>query len=185
VTVNDQAFPGTGNDDRYIVIDRQPAYTGGLSTSVTYKQLTISTSFNFVRQKGINLLFGGSSGAASSAAGALTNISKYVYDHSWTHPGQTDALFARESNSPIISIQMTNSNSGWSDASYFRCSNLYISYSLPATVLRKARIRGLAINASTYNLFVISPYKGLDPEVRTYGGLPPARKINAGLSFSF
>ena len=185
VTVNEQVFPGTGNDDRYIVIDREPAYTGGLSTSVTYKQLTVSTSFNFVRQKGINLLFGGSSGATSSTAGGLTNISKYVYDHSWTHPGQTDALFTRESNSPIISIQMTSSNSGWSDASYLRCSNLYISYSLPATVLRRAHIRGLAINASTYNLFVISPYKGLDPEVRTYGGLPPARKINAGLTFSF
>jgi hypothetical protein len=43
----------------------------------------------------------------------------------------------------------------------------------------------MTINIQGYNIMVFSPYKGLDPEVRTFGGLPPSRKITGGITCSF
>ncbi|MBS1601058.1 MAG: SusC/RagA family TonB-linked outer membrane protein [Bacteroidetes bacterium] len=174
-------FPGTGFDDRRIRIDQEPNYTGGFSTAFSYKSLSYSSSFTFTRQKGMNIL----SGAYSTASG-MHNIPEYVYTHMWTHPGQTDALY------PKASTQIANggsslgeSDAGYSDASYIRWSNIAISYSFPAKMMKKAGLRAMAFNINAYNIMVFSPYKGLDPEVKTFGSLPPARTITAGISCSF
>jgi TonB-linked SusC/RagA family outer membrane protein len=180
--VDESVFPGMGDDDRKIKIDQEPDYAGGFGSQLSYRTLTLSVAFTYTKQKGVNLLnnptsFGGS--------GTTVNISQYVYDHAWRYPGQTNALFAKLSANPIVTASMSSSDAGWSDASYIRWSNLAMSYSLPSKIVKKTGLRNMSVNVQGYNIMIFSPYKGLDPEVRTFGGMPPSRRVTAGLSCSF
>ena len=181
VTVNESVYPGTYNDDRKIKIDQEPNYTGGLSSQFGYKNLALSVTFTYVKQMGVNLL----NNPASGAGFGVANIAQYVYDHAWKYQGQTDALFPKLSANPILTASMDNSNAGWSDASYIRWSNLALSYSLPDKLVKKSGLKGMSFSINGYNIMVFSPYKGLDPEVRTFGAMPPSRRITAGLHCSF
>ena len=51
------------------------------------------------------------------------------------------------------------------DASYFRMSNLQISYSIEPEKLKKIGLKKLDMYASIDNLFVLSRYSGLEPEI--------------------
>jgi hypothetical protein len=62
---------------------------------------------------------------------------------------------------------------------------LAISYSLPSTYLKKAGIATCSLFFHTNNLFIITKYKGLDPETQAFGGLPPAKMVEGGVSFNF
>lgn len=83
------------------------------------------------------------------------------------------------------------------DGSYMRLSSLNIGYSLPAKWISKAHISNLRIFFSASNLFVITKYSGLDPEVDTrskynplaigvdYSAFPKSRGFNFGVNLSF
>jgi len=158
-------------------------FTGGFGSTFTYKRLALTMNFSFAKQMAINLVNGGPS-AANGGTGA-TNIPLFVYQNSWSYPGQTNALYARGSTGFIVSGNVSSSNAGYSDASYLRFQTVTLSYSLPTKILGKIGVKGLSFNVSTNNLFVITAYKGLDPEVTTYGGLPPTRTVVSGLKISF
>lgn len=172
---------GTQYDDAYVTVDQEPAFTGGMSSVLTYKKFTLSMNFAFAKQMGINLINGG----ASSAGIGPTNIARFVYDNRWYYPGQTDALYGRLSTGALVAANVNSSNAGWSNSSYFRFKTVTLSYTLPSAWLRRAGIRNLSANVSTNNLFVITAYKGYDPEVNTFGGQPPFRTVVSGLTISF
>jgi TonB-linked SusC/RagA family outer membrane protein len=71
------------------------------------------------------------------------------------------------------------------DASFFRMDNINLGYSLPRYFNNKLKLR---LNAGVQNAFVITGYKGLDPEIS--GGLdnnffPRARIFQLGLNCTF
>jgi TonB-dependent starch-binding outer membrane protein SusC len=78
------------------------------------------------------------------------------------------------------------------DGSYIRCKNLTVGYTLPK-VKGVERVR---VYASGNNLFTLTKYNGLDPEVNSFGGsntvigvdnlvYPPARTFLGGLQVTF
>jgi len=75
------------------------------------------------------------------------------------------------------------------DASYLRMKNLQLGYTLPKALLNKAQIKNLYIYVQASNLFTITKYEGLDPEVNasgTYMGMdmgawPTPRQIMFGV----
>ena len=54
------------------------------------------------------------------------------------------------------------------DGSYLRLRNIQVGYTLPANLLSRFAITRLRIYVSAQNLFTITGYSGLDPEI----GLP-------------
>jgi len=52
------------------------------------------------------------------------------------------------------------------DGSYLRMKDLQIGYSLPASVLSKIKIERCRVYVQATNLFTITKYSGLDPEIR-------------------
>ncbi|POY36086.1 SusC/RagA family protein [Solitalea longa] len=71
------------------------------------------------------------------------------------------------------------------DASYFRLDNVSLGYHLPAMYHQKVNLR---LNLNVQNVFVITDYKGLDPEIS--GGLdnnffPRSRTFQLGLNCDF
>lgn len=178
-------FPGTLNDDEYIAINREPDFTGGLTEVFNYKRLQLTLNINFAKQMGNNLVNGGSSNAGGTSVVGLTNIPVFVYQNEWQSVGQTNALYARASTSPIITGSVNSSNAGWSDASYIRFQTVTLNYGLPTKILSKIGVRSLGLSVSSNNLFVLTAYKGLDPEITTFGGQPPVRTITAGINATF
>ena len=86
------------------------------------------------------------------------------------------------------------------DASFLRLSNLTIGYSFPKTLLKKAYIQSARVYVTGGNLFCITGYSGLDPEVSTngadgnsgyptpgldYGSYPRSRTFTVGLNLTF
>lgn len=68
------------------------------------------------------------------------------------------------------------------DASYIRVKNIVLGYNIPDKVLDKVNIRRLRIYASAQNLFTITNYPGLDPEVAYRVSSAP--NVNIGLDYA-
>ncbi|HEY0176485.1 MAG TPA: SusC/RagA family TonB-linked outer membrane protein, partial [Pedobacter sp.] len=170
-------YPGTGTDDRYVEVDMNPKYAGGLSNQFRYKNISLTTVFSFRKQMGRN--------AVSSTAGGFGNISVYQYDNRWQYPGQ-NALYARLTTTPVLSDQeFSSSTAAYTDASFIRLQTVALSYALPVAFLKKIGVKNCSLNMNAQNLFVLTRYKGLDPEVQNFGGMPPVRTITGGLTCSF
>lgn len=85
------------------------------------------------------------------------------------------------------------------DASFLRLSNITIGYSLPKQLLKKIYIQSARVYVTGGNLFCITGYSGLDPEVSSnasansnyptpgldYGAYPRARTFTVGLNVTF
>jgi hypothetical protein len=79
------------------------------------------------------------------------------------------------------------------NASFFRIQNVTAGYTLP----KSGKFSSIRIYAEAQNLWVLTSYKGFDPEVSSNGGLadrtagvdygayPSARTILIGLSLKF
>jgi hypothetical protein len=66
------------------------------------------------------------------------------------------------------------------NGSYLKLKTLTIGYTLPSEMVRKLSISKLRVYASTQNLFTITSYKGLDPEIGTQGGFGTQNGIDNG-----
>ena len=97
-------------------------------------------------------------------------------------------------------------NSFWvEDGDYLKCKNLVFGYTLPENITRKAYIQKLRVYFSASNLFTITKYSGIDPEiggtstqasnlagtsmtargVDTYNRYIPSRMFSFGLDLTF
>jgi hypothetical protein len=74
-----------------------------------------------------------------------------------------------------------------SSTSFLRLKNVELAYNIKSDALARNGIDHIRVYVNTFNLFTITPYKGLDPESVDGQGLnyPINRTFNAGLSVSF
>lgn len=175
--------PGAA-DDRFFY-NLSPKFLGGFGTNLTYKNLQLSMFFTFKKQLGRNAL-----SAISVPFGQIVqNIPSAVLGQEWKNPGDkaTIAKFsAIYPNDPAGTYgDFQNSDGVVTDASYIRLSNLSLSYNLPDKSAKKFGAKTCSVFIHTNDLFIITSYKGTDPETGNFGSLPPARTITAGLSVGF
>jgi hypothetical protein len=79
---------------------------------------------------------------------------------------------------------LSSSNGNWTDASFIRLRTVGLSYNLPDKIARKARLNNLAISINAQNLFVITKFRGGDPETYNFGAMPATRTLTAGITCS-
>jgi len=96
------------------------------------------------------------------------NRSTRVLD-SWT-PDNTDAAL------PALSQNITNSETNPNsffveDGSYFRLKNLQLGYTFASKVTDKIGMESIRIYAQGTNIFTITGYDGVDPEIISYDNL--------------
>ena len=111
----------------------------------------------------------------------------------WQKPGDiTDVprLTASGNNAAIIPSRFLE------NGSFVRLRNISVGYSLPKTLLTRWGISTLRVYVSATNLFTITKYKGVDPEVNVSNGdqnilgydqaiAPQPRTLQAGFNLSF
>ena len=167
-----------------------PKFTGGVNFTINYKNFDLSSYiytslgnkiFNF--SKWYTDFYPSFSGAA---------ISERVKD-SWspTNTGATIPIFETASN---FSTNTQSSSFYVENGSYLRFQNISLGYNLPKNLLSKAKLTKVHLYASTNNLFTITKYQGLDPQVGgnadtnfgiDVGNYPMTRSYTFGLNLGF
>ncbi len=145
--------------DRMIIGNALSTYTGGLSTTITYKSVSLFVSFYYS--------FGGQ---IYNSAEHTRNMFQYnsttpspdVIYNIWTKLGD-QALYPRPYNDEYNNARYANSFYV-EDADYIRLSNIRLSYDLPERWVKSLRIKASKSTSSRNNPLTWTSYSGYDPE---------------------
>ena len=177
-----------------------PDFTGGLSMSFRYKQLSLSTSL-YLQMGGKKFL--SPAYQTTTLPSEYENLSTELLNR-WTpqnrnaeFPGLPDynavtwvtrTHFSLPNGETPSLYEMYNySTARVVSASSLRCNNMSLSYSFPSEWLKRhLHIQALSLSAGITNLFAINSkdFKGRDAEVAT-GQQPRTRSCSLGLNVSF
>ena len=95
--------------------------------------------------------------------------SKDRRDNSWhpvTNPDGIYPMWATANGESTIAAN--ESNSGYiEDGSFLRMQTLTLGYTLPKSILDKIKFEKIRIYGQIANVFTLTGYSGLDPQVRT------------------
>src|SRR5690606_5882291 len=148
-------------EDRMHLGDPNPDFTYGLNLNLDYKGIDLSAFF-----------YGSQGNEAFQSLLVYTNFfSSYMEQKSnrllnaWTPENTNTTVPKIETSGSFSTTQVANSYFV-EDASYFRMKSLILGYTFqPALLERLGRINSLRIYAQAANLFTITKYSGLDPEI--------------------
>lgn len=126
----------------------------------------------------------------------LTNFRKNIDPWSPTNTnGKDPRLAVDQPTDPGVSQNNMPQSDRWlENGSYVRLRNVEIGYTLPTNLLSKVNFSSARLYISGQNLFTITKYKGLDPDVQGSGILergfdvgnwPNSRVISIGLQGEF
>ncbi|PID68592.1 MAG: SusC/RagA family TonB-linked outer membrane protein [Flavobacteriales bacterium] len=176
----DQNGQPIGDVQDFVGKSALPDYTGGLSTNVGYKNWDFSAYFagqfgHYVYNNTKNALF---------TAGAISNARNVT----------PDVLTSGEAGNAEASVSTRFLEKG----DFVRLQNATIGYNVP--LKEGSGIKSLRLSLNGQNLFVITKYTGLDPEVNTtssgflndiptagieYTSYPRPRTFTLGLNLTF
>ena len=109
------------------------------------------------------------------------NVSQEYFENHWTPTNPSDRYARALPNGGDNSSLNNVPSSVWvEDGSFLKLKNLSIGYTLPTSLLSKYSISRLRIYVSSHNLFTITGYKGLDPEIGMQGGSATQNGIDNG-----
>ena len=120
------------------------------------------------------------------------NVYRGTLDKAWSHEGQ-DTDIPRLSYNDLNQNYTRVSSFFVEDGSYFRCKLLTVGYTLPKSIMKQYNLR---VYASAQNLFTITGYSGMDPEIPFLNGgaietgidnnnYPNPRTFLLGIDFKF
>ena len=178
-------------EDRKILGNPHPDFTGGLSASINYRDFDFSMQFMF--QVGNDLykhyMFYTHYGHLQS------NYHRDRRDNSWhpvTNPDGKYPLWLGATNEGAEAANTSNSMY-LEDGSYLRARNITLGYTLPRNLIRSTGLERVRIYAQIANAFTLTNYSGLEPEIRSgdqsggldYGSYGIPRQFILGLNISF
>lgn len=173
------------SDDLVVKGQASPKWTVGWNNTVTWKNWTLNVFFNAAT--GYDRL-----NISRFMAASMTGVSRFItlrdaYFKGWDHvANKADALYPSLTNTDNKSY--ANSDFWLEDASFIKLKNISLSYRIPRRVLKFASVQ---LSVSAQDLFTITCYKGMDPEVYTsydgldYGAYPIPRTITFGAKIRF
>ena len=196
------------NWENYLVYIGMGSYpwTGGLSTSVSWKRLSLSANSTFsLGAKKTNYIR-----PHSTYSSIMRPTNNYVantrYDIYTAHNNVVkDAAYHWTPDNPVtdgyprlidahgaalnldrqqIIYSKVNDGAYYENASYWKISSLSMTYSLPDSWVHRIYATNLSVSFTANNLWVITAYKGMNPE--SPGAVyPMSRSFSFGLNIGF
>lgn len=206
------------SEDRMVIGNGLPKAQGGFGFNARWKGFDASVFFNWSYGNDIyntgkiefNQFYRQTFGNMLSTMHSDDRFTYIDIDGTYTGtPGAvvTDLEQLREMNqgktmwSHTSFGQATGVLTDWAieDGSFLRLNNLSIGYSLPQSLISKAKISQFRVYATGYNLWLWTKYTGFDPEVTTtrsssypaltpgvdYSAYPRARSLTVGVNVTF
>jgi len=110
----------------------------------------------------------------------IQNISEQYYQNAWT-PQNHSNTYAAITTNDNISQNSVPSSAYIENGSFLKLKNFTVGYTLPPDLLKKIAVTKVRIYLSSQNLFTITSYKGLDPEVGMQGGNATQNGVDNGI----
>ncbi len=181
------------NADRTYLGKTIPDFFYGLSLNSDFKNFDLSVLFQGVGGvQAYNVLRQDREGLGGVGRNQLAST-----QNRWRGEGTSNTMPRAIEGDPARNNRFS---SRWiEDAGFFRLRNIQIGYSLPQDLLSKTKaIRSARFYVAASNLFVITDYTGLDPEVMSFGqaafqtgagtdrgSTPQPRTFQVGFQFNF
>lgn len=192
-------------DDREIIGDANPQFTGGFALNA--RAYGFDLSANFTYSIGNDIYNANKIEFSTTGKYQYRNLLASMGEGSrWTNLNADGTLC----NDPVKLAEM-NANttmfspytdrmvfSDWAveDGSFLRLSTLTLGYTLPKALTSKVYIESLRFYATCYNVFCLTGYSGYDPEVSTmrrtnltpgvdYSAYPKSRQFVIGFNLNF
>ena len=162
------------DNDRTKIGSPHPDFTYGLNLNAGFKGFDLSAFFNGSQGNDIynhNQIFNFPNFPNGNRTTAVLD--------SW-RPDNTNASMPALSNS-LQGVEVNANDFFVEDGSFFRLKNLQLGYSLPSETTDKMGMERFRIYLQGTNLFTITGYNGIDPEIlpRSIGG--QAENLNMGI----
>lgn len=166
-----------------------PDFTGGISNTLSYKGFSLTAFANFTYGN-MRPGYGYANGDAQTSNVRVLAKGETI----WKKPGDIAtyprAIFGGNLQSTKISSLSMGSGS------YIRLRNVTLSYELPSSVLQKTKIAKGRVFISGDNLWTVTRFPGMNPEMvissngssagdYNYGTYPFSMKILLGVNFEF
>lgn len=190
--------------DREIVGNALPKYTGGLNNNLTYRAFDFSFFFYFQQGNKIMnmndffMVHGGTQANIGfvprqlerwQKVGDKTDIPRMTTYSS--NPAQNDGA-ANNYGGNVASLSSRYLENG----SFLRLKTISFGYTFPTDLIRRLRLNNARAYVQATNLFTVTKYLGLDPEVSSqsnnqntqgydWATVPQPRTIQVGLNVTF
>ncbi|HYG04699.1 MAG TPA: SusC/RagA family TonB-linked outer membrane protein [Chryseosolibacter sp.] len=164
-------------DDRTAVLNLSRQYYGGINNSLSYRGFKLDFLVEIVKQD-----VTGYRGTFLQAPGAAMNQPSVVLEEPrWKLPGDNTALQRFTTNSTSYgNARLSNLNVD--DGSFVRLKTISLSYSIPDAICSKIRLKDASVFVTGQNVFMLTGYDGLDPEIPGNSQLPQLRMMTAGIN---
>ncbi|MDR1675301.1 MAG: TonB-dependent receptor [Tannerella sp.] len=172
-------------DDQVVMGQSDPKWTFGWNNMVSWKNWSASVFINAAT--GHNRL-----NMTRYALASMTGMYRFItlrdaYYKGWDKvENKADAIFPSNTNSDTK--YYGNSDFWLENASFLKLKNISIAYRIPKQIVKVADIQ---LSVSAQNLFILTKYKGMDPEVYSsgagvdYGAYPVPRTVTFGAKLDF
>jgi hypothetical protein len=157
-----------------------PKFYGGLNLDATYKSFDFNAYFYGVYgNKIVNYQESALESFQNRSFVGVENVSYDYYLHHWT-PGNPSSVYSRATyNDDAVGSNVPSS--AWiENGSFLKLKNVTIGYTLPADLVKKLSLSKIRVYFSTQNLFTITKYTGLDPEIGLQNGNATQNGVDNG-----
>ncbi len=183
-------------DDRISTGNPQPKFFSGLNLDGTYKGWDVNLYFyGSYGNKILNYVQSDLETFQKRGSEGIENVGVDFYQNHWTPTNHSDK-YTRALANDDNTLNSIPSSVWVEDGSFIKLKNLTIGYTLPTKLLNKYDLSKVRFYLSSQNLFTITKYKGLDPEIGIQGGnatqngvdngtYPSSRFYTLGLNVTF
>jgi hypothetical protein len=160
------------DEDRVILGNEDPNFFAGLNTTFTYKSFSLNIfsqgAFGAIKENGL------------LADDVNSDIRRNTIPKNWWTPDNpTNEFWANNIDANLRSVDIYQS------IDYWRIKDITLTYTLPRKYVESFGLDSLRIYTTGRNLFTITNYTGLDPELTGNRDIPLAKSYVFGMNLSF
>lgn len=160
------------DEDRVILGNEDPDFFAGVNTTFTYKSFSLNIfsqgAFGAIKQNGL------------LRDDVNSDIRRNTIPKNWWTPDNpTNEFWANNIDANLRSVDIYQS------IDYWRIKDITLTYTLPRKYVESFGIDSLRLYATGRNLFTITNYEGLDPELTGNRDIPLAKSYIFGMNLSF
>lgn len=176
-------------DDKTVISNSNPDFTMGFGNTFNIFGVELSFFFEGVYGRDIMNEFKLRSESGQSGGTQFNNLTKEAWNGRWSveNPSNTYSRLLNQTNTWVSSYYVE-------DGSFIRLKNISLGYTFEGPKLKKAKIQSIKLNFNADNVFVLTKYSGMDPDVSSSNALftgfdrmsyPKARTFTFGVGFTF
>ena len=200
--VGDRMYQDTNGDGKITADDQislgspQPKFFGGFTLGANYKQWDFNAYFYGVYgNKLLNYAESNLESFSARGSQSVENVSVQYYENAWT-PSNPSNRYTRIEPNDANHGNLVPQSTWIENGSFLKLKTLTVGYTLPTDLAKKLTLSKIRIYVASQNLFTITKYTGLDPEIGVQNGnatqngvdngtYPSSRYFTIGLNVGF